>query len=71
MGEMEIAGRAFRSSVILRIGLVVRFALPDAVKTMRSDKTVLREAVCPGRESSAPRRLLLGLELRTLLPLSM
>jgi hypothetical protein len=73
IGESEIDGRAVRSSVRWRLGLEVRFTLPVAVKTVRSDKTMLpvRDALCPGRESSSLRRLLLGLGLRRTLPLSM
>jgi hypothetical protein len=65
-------GRAVRSSVRWRIGLEVRFVLPVAVKTVRSDRTTLpvRDALCPGRSSSLCR-LLLGLELREGLLLSM
>jgi hypothetical protein len=73
IGESEIEGRAVRSSVRWRLGLEVRFALPVAVKTVRSDPTTLpaRDAFCPERESSSLRRLLIGLELRRRLPLSM
>ena len=72
IGESEIEGRAVRSSVRWRLGLIIRFALPVAVKTVRSDTTTLlaRDA-CPGRKSSSLRRLLLRLELRMGLPLSM
>jgi hypothetical protein len=73
IGESEIDGRAVRSSVRWRLGLEVRFALLVALRMVRSDTTTLpvRDALCPGRGSSSLRRLLLGLELRTWLPLSM
>ena len=66
-------GRAVRSSVRWRLGLEVRFALPVALRTVRSDTTILpaRDVLCPRRESSSLRRLFLRLELRTGLPLSM
>jgi hypothetical protein len=73
IGESEMEGRAVRSSVRWRLALEVRFVLPVAVRTVRSDRTTLpvRDALCPGRGPSSLRRLLLGLELRGKLPLSM
>ena len=71
--ESEIEGRAVRSSVRWRLGLGVRFALPVAVKAVRSDTTMLpvRDALCSRRESPSLRYLLLGLELRGGSPSSM
>lgn len=66
IGESKIEGRAVRSSVRWRLGLEVRFALPVAVKMVRSDTTTLleRDAVCPEGKLSSLRCLLLGLGLR-------
>lgn len=66
IGESWMDGRAVRSSVRWRLGLEARFVLLVAVRTVRSDSTMLpvRDALRLEMDSSSLRRLLLGLESR-------
>lgn len=60
IGQSETEGRADRSSASWRLGLAARFLLLVAVKRVRSDKTILPDALCSG--GSSFRRRLTGLD---------